>query len=65
MKVEEQSERIQNLEDQLNALSQQASQDKGAAEILRMWIDNGKVAIDGEGRPNIIGNQEDMQEQPM
>ena len=34
-KVKEQSERIQDLEQQLNSLSQEASEDKGAANILR------------------------------
>lgn len=65
MKVNEQSERIQNLEQQLESLSQAASQDKGAADIIRAWIDNGSVAIGNDGRPNIIGNQEDQQEVPM
>ena len=64
-KVTEQTERIQNLEQQLNAISVEASQDKGAAEILRMWIDSGAVAIGEDGRPNIIGNREDQQEEPM
>ena len=65
MKVTEQTERIQNLEQQLNAISVEASNDKGAADILRMWIESGAVALDKEGRPNIIGNQEEQQEEPM
>ena len=65
MKVSEQTERIQNLEQQLNAISVEASNDKGAADILRMWIESGAVALDKEGRPNIIGNQEEQQEEPM
>ena len=64
-KVEEQTERIQNLEQQLNAISVEASHDKGAADILRMWIESGAVAIDKDGQPNIIGNQEEQQEEPM
>ena len=64
-KVKEQSERIQNLEQQLNALSQEASQDKGAASILRQWIDSGEVAIGHNGMPNIIKNREDVLEEPM
>ena len=65
MKVSEQTERIQNLEQQLNAISVEASNDKGAADILRMWIESGAVALDKDGRPNIIGNQEEQQEEPM
>ena len=65
MKVTEQTERIQNLEQQLNAISVEASNDKGAADILRMWIESGAVALDKDGRPNIIGNQEEQQEEPM
>ena len=49
MKVSEQTERIENLEQQLNAISVEASQDKGAADILRMWIESGAVAIDKDG----------------
>ena len=59
-KVKEQSERIENLEQQLNSLSQEASQDKGAADILRQWIDSGEVAIGSNGMPNIIVNREDL-----
>ena len=64
-KVKEQSERIQNLEQQLNSLSQEASQDKGAANILRQWIDSGEVAIGDNGMPNIITNREELHEEPM
>ena len=64
-KVKEQSDQIQNLEQQLNALSQEASSDKGAANILRQWIDSGEVAIGENGMPNIIGNREEMHEEPM
>ena len=64
-KVKEQSERIQNLEQQLNSLSQEASQDKGAADILRQWIDSGEVEIGVNGMPNIIGNREEQPEEPM
>ena len=64
-KVKEQSERIQNLEQQLNSLSQEASHDKGAANILRQWIDSGEVAIGDNGMPNIIKNREDLLEEPM
>ena len=65
LKVEEQTERIQNLEQQLNTITQEASNDKGAADIIRMWIDSGAVAIGEDGRPNIIGNLEEQQEVPM
>ena len=65
IKVEEQTERIQNLEQQLNTITQEASNDKGAADIIRMWIDSGAVAIGEDGRPNIIGNREEQQEEPM
>ena len=61
-KVKEQSEQIQNLEQQLASLSQEASNDKGAANILREWIDSGEVAIGDNGMPNIIKNREDLQE---
>ena len=64
-KVKEQSERIANLEQQLNSMSQEASQDKGAADILRQWIDSGEVAIGENGMPNIIGNREEQHEEPM
>ena len=64
-KVKEQSERISNLEQQLNSLSQEASQDKGAADILRQWIDSGEVAIGENGMPNIIMNREELLEEPM
>ena len=61
-KVKEQSEQIQNLEQQLASLSQEASNDKGAANILREWIESGEVAIGDNGMPNIIKNREDLQE---
>ena len=64
-KVKEQSEQIQNLEQQLNALSHEASSDKGAANILRQWIDSGEVVIGENGMPNIIMNREELHEQPM
>ena len=64
-KVKEQSEQIQNLEQQLASLSQEASNDKGAANILREWIDSGEVAIGDNGMPNIIKNREDLQEEFM
>ena len=43
-------------------MSQEASNDKGAANILREWIDSGEVAIGDNGMPNIIKNREDLQE---
>ena len=43
-------------------MSQEASEDKGAANILREWIDKGEVSINGEGMPNIIGNRNEMSE---
>ena len=64
-KVEEQTERIQNLEQQLNSLASEASNDKGAAAILRQWIDSGEVAIAENGMPNIIRNREELGEEPM
>lgn len=64
-KVKEQSERIENLEQQLNAINQEASQDKGAADILRQWIESGEVAIGANGMPNIIGNREEQPEEQM
>ena len=64
-KVDEQTERIQNLEQQLNSLASEASNDKGAAEILRQWIDSGEVAIADNGMPNIIRNREELGEEPM
>ena len=59
-KVKDQHDRISALEQQLNNLSQEASQDKGAADIIREWIDSGKVAIGQNGQPNIIQNAEDV-----
>ena len=64
-KVEEQTERIQNLEQQLNSMTNEANNDKGAADILRQWIDSGEVAINDNGMPNIIRNREDIEEEPM
>ena len=64
-KVEEQTERIQNLEQQLNSIANDASNDKGAADILRQWIDSGQVAIAENGMPNIIRNSEDLVQEPM
>ena len=64
-KVKEQRDRIDILEQQLNTMNQEASQDKGAADILRQWIDSGEVAIGENGMPNIIGNREDHPEEPM
>ena len=61
-KVKDQHDRISALEQQLNNLSQEASQDKGAADIIREWIDSGKVAIGQNGQPNIIQNAEDVPE---
>lgn len=46
-------------------MNQEASEDKGAADILRQWINQGEVAIDDKGMPNIIGNHNEMSEQPM
>ena len=64
-KVKAQSEQIQNLEQQLNALNQEASADKGASNIIRQWIESGEVAIGEDGMPNIIRNEESMQEESM
>ena len=64
-KVKEQSEQIENLEQQLNALNQEASADKGASNIIRQWIESGEVAIGENGMPNIIRNEESMQEESM
>ena len=64
-KVKEQSGQIQNLEQQLNALNQEASADKGASNIIRQWIESGEVAIGENGMPNIIRNEESMQEESM
>ena len=64
-KVKEQSEQIQNLEQQLNALNQEANADKGASNIIREWIESGEVAIGENGMPNIIRNEESMQEESM
>ena len=64
-KVEEQTERIQNLEQQLNSLAGEASNEKGAADILRQWIDSGEVVISDNGMPNIIRNREDLVEEQM
>ena len=64
-KVKEQSEQIQNLEQQLNALNEEASADKGASNIIRQWIESGEVAIGENGMPNIIRNEESMQEESM
>ena len=46
-------------------MDQEASEDKGAANILRDWINTGAVAINENGMPNIIGNREEQQEEPM
>ena len=46
-------------------MDQEASEDKGAANILREWITSGAVAIDASGMPNIIGNRDEQQEEPM
>ena len=64
-KVKEQSSQIQNLEQQLNSLNQEASADKGASNIIRQWIESGEVAIGENGMPNIIRNEESMQEESM
>ena len=64
-KVKEQSSQIQNLEQQLNVLNQEASADKGASNIIRQWIESGEVAIGENGMPNIIRNEESMQEESM
>ena len=64
-KVKEQSSQIQNLEQQLNALNQEANVDKGASNIIRQWIESGEVAIGENGMPNIIRNEESMQEESM
>ena len=64
-KVKEQSSQIQNLEQQLNALNQDANADKGASNIIRQWIESGEVAIGENGMPNIIRNEESMQEESM
>ena len=64
-KVKEQSSQSQNLEQQLNALNQEASADKGASNIIRQWIESGEVAIGENGMPNIIRNEESMQEESM
>ena len=58
-KVKEQADRIELLEQRLNAMATEASEDKGAADLLRQWINSGKVAVGNDGVPNIIGNQED------
>ena len=62
-KVKDYSDKIQNLEQQLNSLNQEASADKGASNIIRQWIESGEVAIGENGMPNIIRNEESMQEE--
>ena len=64
-KVKDYSDKIQNLEQQLNSLNQEASADKGASNIIRQWIESGEVAIGENGMPNIIRNEESMQEESM
>ena len=64
-KVKDYSKQIQSLERQLNALNQEASADKGASNIIRQWIESGEVAIGEDGMPNIIRNEESMQEESM
>ena len=64
-KVKLQSEQIQNLEQQINTMNQEASADKGASNIIRQWIESGEVAIGENGMPNIIRNEESMQEESM
>ena len=58
-KVKEQADRIEALEQRLNAMATEAREDKGAADLLRQWINSGKVVVGNDGVPNIIGNQED------
>ena len=64
-KVKLQSEQIQNLEQQINTMNEEASADKGASNIIRQWIESGEVAIGENGMPNIIRNEESMQEESM
>ena len=64
-KVKLQSEQIQNLEQQINTMNEEASADKGASNIIRQWIESGEVAIGEDGMPNIIRNEESMQEERM
>ena len=46
-------------------MNQEASADKGASNIIRQWIESGEVAIGENGMPNIIRNEESMQEESM
>ena len=61
-KVKDQRRSIANLEGRLLQLDQQASEDKNAADFIRHWLAEGKVVLDEQGVPNIIGNREEMDE---
>ena len=52
---------IAHLESKLNELSQAASDDRHAAEFVRSWLREGKVVLDEQGVPNIIGNREEVE----
>ena len=53
------------LEKQLEEIGSQVDQDRGAAELIRTWVDKGDVAVDEHGVPNVIGNRDDVSEQSM
>ena len=42
-----------------------AENGKSATQLINQWIDEGKVAVDGNNVPNIIQNAEDLSEVPM
>ena len=60
--MKDQRRAIANLEGRLLHLDQQASEDKNAADFIRHWLAEGKVVLDEQGVPNIIGNREEMDE---
>ena len=50
------------LEGQLNEVVDEVGQDKGAADLIRKWMKEGKVEVNERNEPNIIGNRNEMSE---
>ena len=50
------------LEGQLHEVVEEVGQDKGAADLMRKWMQEGKIEVNEHNEPNIIGNRNEMSE---
>ena len=64
-KIRDQYDHIQALEQQLREMEEVANQGKNSTQLIQHWIDTGKVEVDDNHVPNIVGNADDQNEMSM